>query len=194
MSRLALARYRTILALVGAAALAAGIAATSFAVLASLTWPQPGSAVAVRVIARLDDLRLLRSVVLLPGRSPLRASCLAHTRSEQLAVGPTLHLVLDGTRIVEHGRASRIRLAEVDVSGCPHLLADELAARLDHGRPTTPQPGWAEGRPVYRFRLGDSNDVVELAVARRSLLPLALTFASPSLRASSVIVFAAPRR
>jgi hypothetical protein len=193
VSRLASGGYRTILALAGAAMLAAGIAATSFAVLASLAWPAPGSALAVRVVARLDSLHLTESVVLLPGRPPLPASCRVHPRAEQLAVGVTLHLRLEGTRIVEKRRATRTRLAEVDVAGCPRLLADELVARLDGGRPTTPRPGWVAGHPVYRFRLGDSEIVVVLTVARRSLLPIAVSFASPSLRASSVIVSAGTR-
>jgi hypothetical protein len=157
--------------LLGAIPLAGAIAGASFALQSSLNRPPPGSALAATLVANLEQLGGMRTLEILPGLGTLRTSCTTRHHLDRLLLGSSTRVSIRGTRIVRSAGpaepASRLA-AETELAGCPGFLADDLSGRLMLGKAAFRR----RTRAGLVFRIHGPAPLIELTVARRTLLPL----------------------
>ncbi len=184
---------RTVLPLLAALPLTAALAAAAFGLQATLTTPTPGSTLALQVLARLEHLRAVSSILKLPGHEAVTVSCARRNRTRELVLERRLSRLIEGTRLVtdpDGPNAAQVPAgAAVDLAGCPGLLVEDLASRLLNGRPTLPRhTREPDGRPGYVLRIAGPRPTVELTVTSHTLQPLRIELTSRGTAAYSTIV------
>lgn len=184
---------RTLLPLLAALPLTAAITAAAFGLQATLSRPAPGSALALEVLARLEQVRALNSILELPGHQGVPVSCVRRDRARELVLERHLRHLIAAAQLAPAPTGSDARQspdgAAVDLAGCPGLLVDDLATRLVNGRPTLPRhTREPDGRPGYVLRIAGPRPTVELTVTSRRCSRFASTWragASPLTAQSS---------
>jgi hypothetical protein len=186
---------RIVVPVLGAAVVAVAIAAAAFGVVSALPQPNRADRVGVGVLRVLESHRGGGSRMRIGG-----ALLISHCR--QLSGGRTLVSVSNGTAFVIRGdrihawlkhRASLASLrrepgllhaAEADMSGSYRLYAHELTAQLESGEHVRVVDSGA----VYELVLASGSPRAELLVNRRTLRPVAATFASRRLSGRATLI------
>jgi hypothetical protein len=147
--------------------------------------PSTGDRLATEEISALRDLHpaVVRSDVTLGGRT-VTVSCYQIYGRTALVLGsdgadllvqggvarPIAGTVVDGSRVA----------AEIELAGCPTVLADALARRLADGLSAYQGETTLDGQPVYRFGLGGVSDPAGVVLARvDDLRPIEVRLAGP---------------
>lgn len=186
---------RIVLPLLGAAAVAAGIAVAAYGVVSALPQPTRADRVGVGVLRVLQTHRGAGSRMRIDG-----TSLVSHCR--QLSGGRTLVFVSNGTAFVIRGdhvhawlkqrsglaavRRARglLQAAEADMSGSYRLYAHELTAQLESGAHVRV----IDGGSRYELVLASGSPRAELLVDRRTLRPVAATFDSHRLSGRATFI------
>lgn len=189
--------------LVVAVAVTLVVAASSYALVATLPEPTAGDRLGVRLLHHLEHARAGGAVLHL-GRVTIRARCRRVPRGRTLVTLSTGdRLLLAGTRVVERRPRARrggnggpepgaeFWSVAADLSGSHRLYASLLKGRLLRGAPIVVGVTRFRGTPAYRVRLGREPPAVELVVARGTLMPLAARYRSKRIDAWSRLL---PRR
>jgi hypothetical protein len=192
---------------VGALVAAGALAGACYGVLhAALPRMSEGQRIATRALAKLDSWRSQGAVVSLGGRT-VGATCTAVRRGAVITYP-------DGTRVLVRGRrvhalrpleSTQERLLATTTTVDPELVAAQavlggsrslyvagLAVRLSVGGEPLLGHTVVDGIPAYVLRLGRGRPTVQLLVAQRTLLPLAVRYSSARLHGTARLL-AAPK-
>jgi len=163
--------------------LAVTVGAGAFALLATLDRATSGEKLAARVIGRLDPLRATRSLLTFDQFRATPTFCRIGERHDEIWIGRFVRLQITGAHVRQlsgpHQPAFELP-ALAALSACPRFLASGLIARLFAGRTTMIKTARGDGRPADVFEVSKyaRRPVVQLVVARRSLVPIAIRFVS----------------
>jgi hypothetical protein len=165
------------------ALLAAALGAGAFALLATLNGPTPGEELAARMIGRLDAMHEAQTFLTLQGYRSIPTFCTVSSGRDEIQIGRSLRLQIERAHVSRlsgpQPRPSQLA-ALAALSACPRFLANGLSARLFADRTTLVRTMRVRGRPVDVFVVSNYAHwpVVQLVVARKNLVPIAIRFRS----------------
>jgi hypothetical protein len=161
-----------------------GGAAACWTVEASaLPRPAPGDRAAVDGLVVLDHHREVESVISIGGRPAVRGSC----ERGWFPRRGTLLTLGDGARVfaAAHALVSAQARAELELGGCPRVLAGALARLLQNGARATTTRVWF-GRPALAIRVAS----LTLYVTPAHNVPIGVGIRSPALTGRTRFRFA----
>jgi hypothetical protein len=180
---------RRALVTVAVACLVAGGAAAAGWGLQATVLPPPtkGARVAARTVAWLLRYRLVESRIRLDGAHPVAAQCLedwvpaphhgGNERATELALQDGVRLVLtqEGLRIRAglHAEPRTLPLVQLELAGCPRILAPRLAAILQT-KHVRVERAFAAGRPALAIHVPTQRTALVLYVTPRTFKPFAV--------------------
>lgn len=165
------------------AILAVTVGAGGFALLATLDRATSGEKLAARVIGRLEPMRATRTLLTLDQYRATPTFCMIGRRHDDIWIGPRVRLQITGAHVRQLSgppqRASELP-ALAALSACPRFLASGLTARLFGGRATLVKTERRHGRSADVFEVSnyERRPIVQLVVARKNLVPIAVRFLS----------------
>ena len=160
--------------------------------------PGPASELVAHVLARLRAYRRSQVTMTIDGRH-LTATCTQYWqgrhRVASVAVGRGPTILERGNRLVESGNrpveTGRLAFAEFELAGCPRPLAAWLASRVNGGGRIDLRSEKLDGRAVYALSVPSAPLRLELFIALRGGLPVALRLDGARVRGTSLLAYGA---